>query len=414
MNYDCNPGFSADTWYHAALVRDGAAVYMFVKGEPQTLIVNTPIGSNAIPDLTSAAYIGATSAPSAYFAGWLDEFRISKGIARWTSNFTPPTRAYDPPVCDNSNDVLLLHCNGADGSTSFVDSSPRNHVVPAYGNAQIDTAESRFGGASGLFDGDGDYLVIPDSDDWYFDTRDFTIDFWVRFDQLSNATLAGQYPPIGVVNFGWAVSYIHDSPGLDFTHSPDGSANLWTHYYFPWMPSASIWYHVAVTRSGNDVRAFVNGSQIGLTVTMLNVPFNSSLPLTVGARDGGWMDRLDGWLDELRISKGIARWTSSFEPPNHEYYRYRESPAMRQGWNLIGLPILNAVPFSETCVCNGSDTSSFSQAVADGSVQNPLYYYDGAGYLGAGIDPWDDPLLRPWTGYWLNSYVANATLIVPE
>jgi hypothetical protein len=52
-----------------------------------------------------------------YFKGWLDELRISKGVARWTSNFTPPTSAYT----GDSGTVLLLHMDGADGSTAFID-----------------------------------------------------------------------------------------------------------------------------------------------------------------------------------------------------------------------------------------------------------------------------------------------------
>ena len=76
---------------------------------------------------------------------------------------------------------LLLHFDGTDGSTTFVDSSPSGKTVTAVGNAQIDTAQYKFGGASGLFDGNGDYLSVPDSDDWYFGTGDFTIDAWARF-----------------------------------------------------------------------------------------------------------------------------------------------------------------------------------------------------------------------------------------
>ncbi|MFB3885601.1 MAG: chitobiase/beta-hexosaminidase C-terminal domain-containing protein [Thermodesulfobacteriota bacterium] len=79
----------------------------------------------------------------------------------------------------------LLHMNGADGSTTFTDDAPGgSHTWTAYGDAQIDTSQSKFSGASGLFDGSGDYLSSPDSDDWYWGTGDFTIDFWVRFAAL--------------------------------------------------------------------------------------------------------------------------------------------------------------------------------------------------------------------------------------
>ncbi|MBI4394871.1 MAG: hypothetical protein HY583_01615, partial [Candidatus Omnitrophica bacterium] len=69
----------------------------------------------------------------------------------------------------------------------ITDSSPSTHVVMAHGDAHIDDTQSKFGGASGLFDGAGDYLSIPDSDDWDFGQRAFTIDFWVRFNTLGEA-----------------------------------------------------------------------------------------------------------------------------------------------------------------------------------------------------------------------------------
>jgi len=73
--------------------------------------------------------------------------------------------------------LLAVHIYLASAGTTV-------HTVTAYGNAQIDTAQSKFGGASGLFDGAGDYLSTPDSEDWNFGSGDFTIDFWVRFNSL--------------------------------------------------------------------------------------------------------------------------------------------------------------------------------------------------------------------------------------
>jgi len=75
---------------------------------------------------------------------------------------------------DDSYTKLLLHMDGADGSTTFTDEA--GHTVTANGNAQIDTAQNVFGGASGLFDGSSGYLTVPDSEDWNFGTGDFTFD----------------------------------------------------------------------------------------------------------------------------------------------------------------------------------------------------------------------------------------------
>ena len=77
----------------------------------------------------------------------------------------------------------LLHFDGADASTTFTDESGKTFT--ARGNAQLDTAQQKFGTASGLFDGTGDYIDTPDHADWFLGTGDFTIDFWVRFSDVA-------------------------------------------------------------------------------------------------------------------------------------------------------------------------------------------------------------------------------------
>jgi hypothetical protein len=72
---------------------------------------------------------------------------------------------------------LMLHCNGADMSTTFTDDSFSARTVTANDNAQINTAQYKFGLASGIFDGSGDFLSIVNSSDFNFNSNDFTIDF---------------------------------------------------------------------------------------------------------------------------------------------------------------------------------------------------------------------------------------------
>jgi hypothetical protein len=74
---------------------------------------------------------------------------------------------------------LCLNMNGSDGSTTFTDSSDAARTVTAYGNAQIDSAQSKFGGASGLLDGTGDYLTVPDAVELRHTNSPFTFDCWV-------------------------------------------------------------------------------------------------------------------------------------------------------------------------------------------------------------------------------------------
>jgi len=79
--------------------------------------LGTGTDSDTYPDIAASFYIGGDPVAGVYLNGWIDEFRVSKGVARWTSNFSPPTSTH---VADSST-VLLLHMDGADGSTTFTD-----------------------------------------------------------------------------------------------------------------------------------------------------------------------------------------------------------------------------------------------------------------------------------------------------
>ena len=211
---------------------------------------------------------------------------------------------------------LMLHMNGVDASTTFTDDSNSPHSPVANGNAQIDTAQSVFGGASGLFDGSGDYVSVPDSDDWYFD-GDFAIDFRIRWNGVLATGIMGHsnggggvpkwalYWNIGSLGMGNAIG-IHLSTGSDVV-------------FDTWIPTTLTWYHVAITRDGNNFRLFVDGTQIGATkVSSITFPDNVTTGLRIGTDGEGWQ-QFNGWIDELRISKGDSRWTSNFTPPSSEY-----------------------------------------------------------------------------------------------
>ena len=209
------------------------------------------------------------------------------------------------PAID-SNTTLLLHCDGADGSTTFTDSSPVTKTVTAQDNAQVDTAQYKFGGASCLLDGSGDYLLVTNDNEFKVGTNDFTYDMWVRF----NATTAG----VRLVDWTTGASYLQElvfsGTSLDYYElnvlKATGS----------WSPSTGVWYHVALVRSGTDVYLFVNGTQVGSTGSS-NTNITSTDNLAIGAIAGG-TNSFNGWLDEIRFSN-VARWTSNFTPYSSAY-----------------------------------------------------------------------------------------------
>jgi len=320
-------------WHHVALVRNGSTWNIYYDG----VDVGGCTDADSLVNLASALYVGSWGASGGYYLyGWVDEVRISKGIARWTEGFTPPTDAYwieadtitdaltthdeasgdqDDAEVDSST-VLLLHGEGEDASTTIIDSSPSHKTVTAKGNAQIDTAQKVLGSASILFDGT-DYVSLADSDDWYF-SGDFTIDFRIRFASLPSAS---QYMHImGQVESAskrWYI-YIYNNAGTYRLHytAGDNSNTIAFSRSFSSL-DVNTWYHLAITRAGSSFKLFVNGAQMSTEYTSSLFIVNISAQLWLGGVSG--QTYLNGWLDEVRLIKGKAIWTASFTVPTAAY-----------------------------------------------------------------------------------------------
>lgn len=185
------------------------------------------------------------------------------------------------------------------------------HVLTANGAAQHDTAQSKFGASSILFDGTGDYISIPDSTDWDFGTAPFTIDFWVRPNTLVSldgfiASLQFGSPQ----NNGWGILVTGTDSVRFFTQDIDfnsGASTLTT----------GAWQHVAVTRSGDTFRIFIDGDLKNSNTTAITVnAAPNGTGITIGRLYNDSADRnYDGWMEGIRITKGVARWTANFTPP---------------------------------------------------------------------------------------------------
>lgn len=214
-----------------------------------------------------------------------------------------------------ANVSLLLHCDGTNGSSTFTDNSPSPKTITALNGANIATAQFKFGNASAYFDGSNDHLEGAASADYQFGTGDFTVEFFLRFFTLP--TVEGAAGLIGTYNSstgGWLVQRSESSGGL--LRFLQGDTVLLS---AAWAPGTNTWYHIAVTRSGSSLRVFVNGSQIGSTVTD-STNLNSLTPLTIGRLNlSGGLQHLNAYMDEIRITKGVARYTSNFSVPTEAF-----------------------------------------------------------------------------------------------
>lgn len=217
-------------------------------------------------------------------------------------------------LLDDSNTKALLHFDGADASTTITDESGKTWT--AYGNAQLDTAQAFFGSSSLLLDGNGDYIASADHADWYFGTGDFTVDCWFRFAVVDTTSTYTFFSQLGDASHYYNCYYYN---GGIYFQQVNGSLNINILNYTPTI-SANTWYHFAVIKVSNVYRFFINGVQFGTDATDADEVADFAGPFEVGRINiAGYYGYLNGWLDEYRVSKGIARWTTNFTPPPAPY-----------------------------------------------------------------------------------------------
>lgn len=212
---------------------------------------------------------------------------------------------------------LLLHTDASSGSTTFTDSL--GHKVSMHGQSDIEVMQDEFGGASVLFDGSSSYLSIPDSSDWAFGQEDFTIDFWVRFSSANldqYVCFASQFQD--EITDHWEIKKhgINDGHLLSFNCKIGGSQQGCFETIGPWVPLPDNWYHIAFVRCGSQAYVFINGKSQQLRIYHpLGDISDIAGDLNIGRQANGHY-YLNGYLDNFKISKGIARWTADFALPD--------------------------------------------------------------------------------------------------
>ena len=276
-------------WTHVLLSFDGTTYRLFYNGVSQATSTSL-LASNTI----SAFRVGQKNDATRPFSGYISDLRVLVGTALYTSAFTPPTA----PLTAITNTTLLLSTtNGA-----IFDNAMMNDFETV-GNAQISTSVVKYGTGSLKFDGTGDYLIPPSGQNVTFGTGNFTIEGWFYWSSLASesAIMWGN----GV---GWTF-YIYPANKLQWgTTTPQTSANLLTGST---TLATGQWYHIAVTRSSNTLTLWVNGVSDG-TVTDSN-NYSASGRLALGISHSN--EYFNGYMDDVRITKGVARYTTTFTPP---------------------------------------------------------------------------------------------------
>jgi hypothetical protein len=201
-----------------------------------------------------------------------------------------------------ANVSLLMH-----GNSTFLDSSSKARTFTTTGSAAISSVQSKFGGASMLFNGGYAAGSTGTLADFQFGTGNFTVEFWMWRSSTKADALVVATGTDGSSNGGWwfnfqagnAVFFV--GGGVNVTRVGANSAD-------------SLWHHWAVARSGTAMRLFRDGTLVATTTTAVNITASN---IHVGGTpfDGGFDVAFNGYVDDLRITKGVARYTANFTVP---------------------------------------------------------------------------------------------------
>jgi hypothetical protein len=287
-----------DAWNHVAVVRNSTTLTIYFNGVSVTSTSDTTNYSG-----TGGNFQLGFDSNSNYIAGYIADYRIVKGTAVYTANFTPPTA---PLTAITNTSLLLSMTNGA-----IFDNAMMNDLETV-GDAQISTSVVKYGTGSLAFDGTGDILKSPDSLSLAFGSGNFTVEGWINLNSVASPT-KGIIFGLSENAFGLRVGqgYLGSRNGLNIVRA--GVADL---EYCVFTFAINTWYHIAVVRSGTTIYFFVDGVQQttqGSGASSYNYPA-SPAGLYVGANNDG-NENFNGYIDDLRITKGYARYTANFTPP---------------------------------------------------------------------------------------------------
>jgi hypothetical protein len=300
-NVDTTTTIPASAWTHIAAVRTNTSTngfQLYINGvSSATATVSTDFNQ------TDTLYTGADRSAANVMNGYISGLKYTNGTAE---SISVPT---EPPT-STTNVVLLLNFTNA----GIYDATSKNDLETV-GNAQISTTQSKWGGSSMAFDGTGDYLKGNQATtDLYTFAGDFTLETWVY--STSSVIVGGGYPTIFATSAfnGTGIGLkIQSSGGAGTT----GCACVWYNNTQILTGTSNIadsaWHHVAVTRSGSTIRLFVDGTQQTSATNSSTFTCASGYPL-VGA-DSSTAGNLTGYTQDIRVTKGYARYTANFTAP---------------------------------------------------------------------------------------------------
>jgi hypothetical protein len=321
--------FTKNVWAHFAVTRSGNTFRLFINGA----VAATATNSGSLINTGRNTQIGYyTESSGTYYSQWyLSNLRIVKGTAVYTAVFTPSAT----PLTATTNTSLLLNFTNA----AITDATARN-VLETVGDARISTVQSKWTGGSMYFAtgqtyGSGDNLVVPFSPIYSLDTGDFTVEGWFYFtnlntDQRGIVALGDGANGFPDVYNAWSLVYLGTEAGGNNQirwYRYDGTNYMYNTSGLTLV--ANTWTHIAVSRGGGVLKIFVGGVSYYSQANSQSFAAVNTNPLRVGLQYYGQASSYvpgyggprywPGYISDLRITKGHARYTANFTPPTGSF-----------------------------------------------------------------------------------------------
>jgi len=205
------------------------------------------------------------------------------------------------------NVELLVKFDG-----SATDLSDNTYTLTPNGNVQIDTVNKKFGSGSALFDGTGDYYSVPGASSWDFGTGDFTVETHARF---TGGGFDGFIGRGASGNSRWLL-FLHSNGKISFTHV---NTQIVDTFAFGTDYRDSVFYHIAVSRVDGVTRLFFDGIEKDSSSSSFDITTSSSALILGSEPNDLSSGSMTGNQDNIRITKGVGRYSSNFTPPSVGY-----------------------------------------------------------------------------------------------
>ena len=293
--------YKTNVWEHIAIARSGTTLKMFLNGAEVGSATNSlNAASGSSNGLTIGRWVEAPDSQA--WLGYIADVRVIKGTALYTSAFTAPTQ----PLTAISGTSLLTCTN-----TNDIWDAGTGKALTKFGNATVSNTYRRFTTSSAIsFDGSGDYVGWDENGTYFYGSNDQTVEMWVYPNANSN------YQTLFSMNRG-------TSTGFNF--GIDGSSRpfLWKGNFRIQAGTVSntTWSHVALVRYNGVWSIYVNGTSVGATWSDTTTYTGQDFAIgdTVASGGGATGEWFNGYMQNVRVTKGLARYTTNFTPQTSEF-----------------------------------------------------------------------------------------------